>query len=110
MGTRRQGQARRLGSACIGTALWLGTAGVTGIAPGVARMQALRREVEAAGVRCIFSEPQFPGALVEAVAEGTGARIATLDPLGVGLEPGPDAYPALLVRFADAVIDCLDRR
>ena len=39
MGTRRQGQARRLGSACIGTALWLGTAGVTGIAPGVALAQ-----------------------------------------------------------------------
>ncbi len=80
------------------------------IAPGVARMQALRREVEAAGVRCIFSEPQFPGALVEAVADGTGARIATLDPLGVGVEPGPDAYPALLAGFADAVIDCLDER
>lgn len=77
------------------------------IAPGVARMQALRREVRTAGVRCIFSEPQFPGALVDAVADGSGARVATLDPLGVRVAPGPDAYMALLDGFADDIVGCL---
>ena len=75
--------------------------------PGARRVSELRERVAAEDVRCLFVEPQFEPRIARSIAEGTGARIATLDPLGTGLEPGPDLYPALLTRLADALTDCL---
>ena len=98
MGTRRQGQARRLGSACIGTALWLGTAGVTGIAPGVALaqqtytfdvpaqpvMQAVNQIGRVGGFSVVFSGST--SGLLSSPIEGTLSREEALalatDPLG----------------------------
>jgi zinc transport system substrate-binding protein len=77
------------------------------IAPGVDRMQRLREVIRQQGVRCIFSEPQFPERLVRAVAEGSDARIARLDPLGLDIEGGPTAYEKLMREFTDQVRDCL---
>jgi zinc transport system substrate-binding protein len=75
--------------------------------PGARRVAALRETVRDRDVGCIFAEPQFPPALLETVAEGTGARAATLDPLGAALQPGPDLYPALLAGMAESLATCL---
>lgn len=77
------------------------------LAPGVERMSELRKIVSARGVRCVFSEPQFPERLAQTVAEGTGARIARIDPLGVSIEPGPGGYEALIREFAGSLEGCL---
>jgi zinc transport system substrate-binding protein len=77
------------------------------LSPGVERMQRLRRQVSQAGLQCIFSEPQFPESLVDAVAEGTGVRIGQLDPLGVDIESGAGGYPALIRSFTDSILECL---
>lgn len=74
--------------------------------PGPAHLQALRREIADSGAVCIFAEPQFSSALVATVAEGSGARSAVLDPMGQGIPPGPDFYPALLRSLADAIAGC----
>jgi zinc transport system substrate-binding protein len=58
-------------------------------------------------VRCVFSEPQFEPALVTTLIENTGAKHAELDPLGIALTPGPDAYFQLLRNLAQALRDCL---
>lgn len=75
--------------------------------PGPARIAGIRALIRETGAACIFREPQFRATLVETVAEGTGARIGVLDPLGAALEPGPDLYPALLRGLADSLADCL---
>jgi zinc transport system substrate-binding protein len=76
-------------------------------APGAARLAALRDEIEAGGVTCLFPEVQHDPALVTQMVEGTGARIGgALDPVGSSLEPGPGAYAALLTGLAQAIADC----
>jgi zinc transport system substrate-binding protein len=76
-------------------------------APGPARIAAIRARLIETGARCVFREPQFRSAIVETVAEGTGARTGVLDPLGAGLDPGPGLYGALLAGLADGLADCL---
>lgn len=75
--------------------------------PGAKRIQALRHRVVKSGVACVFSEPQFDPSLVATVTEGSKARTAVLDPLGAGLAPGPELYPALMREMAGALAGCL---
>ena len=56
---------------------------------------------------CIFAEPQFKPAIVTTVAEGTGARIGVLDPLGTSLASGPNAYFRLMENLAVSLRTCL---
>lgn len=74
--------------------------------PSPARIAELRDAAGEMGVACVFSEPQFNPGLVAAVAEGTGAGTAVLDPMGSHLEPGAAFYPALLRGLGQAVADC----
>ncbi len=74
------------------------------IGPGARHLLALRRRIRDAGVACVFIEPQFSPALVEAVTGGTAARVATLDPLGGG---GPEAYFRMMRALADDLVACL---
>ncbi len=78
------------------------------VPPGAKRLAALRRSLRDERAACVFAEPQFRPAIVAALVEGTGARAATLDPLGAGLAPGPEAYFVLMRELADALADCLD--
>jgi zinc transport system substrate-binding protein len=75
--------------------------------PSAARLAEIRALVAEVGAVCVFAEPQFDQRLVATVTEGTAARAGTLDPLGVGLTPGPALYPALLQRLADSLVGCL---
>jgi len=75
--------------------------------PGVARLRGLRRLIETRGVRCVFVEPQFEPAIVRALVRGTAARIATLDPLGAAVPPGPDAYFTMMEALGGALAGCL---
>ncbi|MGX1308797.1 zinc transport system substrate-binding protein [Amorphus suaedae] len=76
--------------------------------PGPARVSEIRDTIRRLGAVCVFTEPQFQPTLVATIVEGTDARVATLDPLGLDLEPGPGLYPALLTRLADNLATCLD--
>lgn len=73
--------------------------------PGAARIATLR--ALAADAVCVFAEPQFAPRLLATVTEGTGARLATLDPAGAGLAPGPEFYGKLLRNLAADLADCL---
>lgn len=76
--------------------------------PGAARLSDLRATIEAGAALCIFPEVQHDTALVEQIAEGTGAKVgAALDPVGSSLEPGPDAYAALITSTAKVIAECL---
>ena len=76
--------------------------------PGPRRVAEILRIIRAEGVRCIFTEPQLRSPLLQRLVADTGLKTAVLDPLGVGLEPGPDLYFRLLRRNAEAVRSCLE--
>ena len=75
--------------------------------PGARRLMETRQRIAEAGVACVFSEPQFEIGYVTTVLEGTAARHASLDPLGVDIEPGPNAYRQILTELADSLVECL---
>ena len=75
--------------------------------PSAARMIEIRELMRAAGAVCVFVEPQFATGLAERLTEGTGAKIATLDPLGTALPPGAGLYPQLLRDMAASLAECL---
>ena len=71
--------------------------------PGARRL----RNLVALGARCVFGEPQVDSPLVDTVIAGTRAGRGTLDPLGAGLTPGPDAYFEMMDSLAGTIHDCL---
>jgi zinc transport system substrate-binding protein len=77
------------------------------VPPSARRLSALRSQVAAGKAQCVFAEPQLDGRLVDAVVEGTPARKATLDPEGIGIEPGPELYFTLLRNLARDLRACL---
>ena len=80
-----------------------------GRSPGARRLTRIRQKVATSGATCVFTEPQFEPALVATVIEGAAARAGVLDPLGVELAPGPDAYFALMDNMARSLRACLAR-
>lgn len=75
--------------------------------PGPKRIAEIRAAALAAGVACVFSEPQFNPAMINTVFEGTPVRMAMLDPLGIDLPPGAGHYPALIRALAKDMAACL---
>ncbi len=75
--------------------------------PGARRVLEMRARMRDTGARCLFTEPQFAPALVATVLEGLDARAGVLDPLGIGLAPGADAYFDLMTGLAASLDDCL---
>lgn len=80
---------------------------VSAQAPSAERLAQVRDKISAVKAACVFREPQYDGKVVATVIEGTGAKEGVLDPLGAGLDPGPQAYRQLLTKLADALKDCL---
>lgn len=77
------------------------------IAPGAQHVGELRKTIETARVKCVFSEPEFESGLVRTLIAGTGARTAVLDPLGAQLAAGPDLYFGLMRAMEGSFRDCL---
>jgi zinc transport system substrate-binding protein len=73
------------------------------------QLLALQERLRQAGARCLFSEPQFPPKLVRRMAEAGGLATGELDPLGVGIEPGPEAYFVLLRGLGASFQQCLSQ-
>ena len=56
---------------------------------------------------CVFAEPQYNPGLVNALSDSSTVMTATLDPIGVDLEPGVGLYSELIGGIARNIIDCL---
>lgn len=76
--------------------------------PGARRVVRLREMLKTSAVNCIFHEPQIGAKQLELLAEDTGARTATVDPLGTTVPAGAQAYTALLEKLADDIAGCLE--
>ena len=75
--------------------------------PGTRRVQAIRRVLEHAGVRCVFSEPQQQPRLLEALTEGLAIRRGVLDPLGSATVHSGNGWVYLMQRLAADLHVCL---
>ncbi len=77
--------------------------------PGAKRLHEIEDKIRDSNAVCVFAEPQFRPAIVEAVVADTGAHIGTLDPLGADIPAGPDAYQNILRQNVDSLVDCLSQ-
>ncbi|MDJ0613955.1 MAG: zinc ABC transporter substrate-binding protein [Rhizobiaceae bacterium] len=77
------------------------------VLPGAERISELREKVTDLKASCVFSEPQFEPKLVTTITEGTQAKSGVLDPLGAGIEDGPELYFTLIRNMAASFETCL---
>ncbi len=77
------------------------------IQPGAQRLHEIRTQLVEQKARCVFAEPQFRPAVVEAVARGTSVRMGTLDPLGTDIQLGKSSYMQFLSQLAHQYSGCL---
>ncbi|MFW8668273.1 metal ABC transporter solute-binding protein, Zn/Mn family, partial [Enterococcus entomosocium] len=75
--------------------------------PGAQRLHEIRTQLVEQKATCVFAEPQFRPAVIEAVARGTSVRMGTLDPLGTGITLGKTSYPQFLTQLANQYSSCL---
>ncbi len=76
--------------------------------PGALRLSKLRATLEEGSVTCVFPEAQHNAGLIDQLVDGTSVKIgAALDPVGSTLQPGPRAYPELIVAIATTLAGCL---
>ncbi len=78
-----------------------------GSAPGLGRLMALVKLARAHPGMCVFMTPDAPARWGRLLAREGKARPATVDPLGLTLQPGKDLYPQLLNNLADVFAGCL---
>ena len=76
-------------------------------AAGAKRLLELRETVSETGATCVFKEPQFSPNVLEIISEGTDLKIATLDPLGADIEPGPNAHFEIMRNMVRSLKECL---
>jgi len=77
------------------------------MAPGVARVTALRQMVATAKITCIFGEAGISDKWPQLVADGSNLSLVQLDPLGITIDDGPGFFPRLFRRYQMAYRDCL---
>ncbi|MBW7983308.1 zinc ABC transporter substrate-binding protein ZnuA [Enterobacillus tribolii] len=77
------------------------------IQPGAQRLHQIRTQLVEQKAVCVFAEPQFRPAVINAVAQGTNVRQGTLDPLGSGIALDKDSYTAFLTRLSEQYLSCL---
>ena len=75
--------------------------------PGIRRMTALRDELQASNINCLFTEPQFSDRLIKSLTRNLDVSIGTLDPIGAGIALGPDLYLQVLGNIASELGNCL---
>ncbi|TCL02319.1 zinc ABC transporter substrate-binding protein ZnuA [Sodalis ligni] len=80
------------------------------IQPGAQALHNIRTQLVEHKALCIFAEPQFRPAVINAVARGTDVRMGTLDPLGSGIALGKDSYSHFLFQLANQYMSCLNKK
>ncbi len=77
------------------------------IQPGAQRLHEIRTQLVEQKATCVFAEPQFRPAVVNAVARGTSVRMGTLDPLGTNIQLSKASYSQFLSQLANQYASCL---
>ena len=78
------------------------------IQPGAQRLHQIRTQLVEQKAVCVFAEPQFRPAVIDAVARGTQVRKGTLDPLGTDISLAKDSYVKFLSQLSSQYASCLN--
>ncbi|MDZ7278174.1 zinc ABC transporter substrate-binding protein ZnuA [Pantoea eucrina] len=78
------------------------------IQPGAQRLHQIRTQLVEQKAVCVFAEPQFRPAVIDAVSRGTNVRKGTLDPLGMGISLTKDSYVTFLSQLSSQYASCLN--
>ena len=76
--------------------------------PSPARIAEIQGRILEESIDCVLSEPQFNKGLVATIMAGSKAKTSVIDPLGVGLKPGPDLYSELIRNMTKTLVDCFE--
>lgn len=74
--------------------------------PSPARIAEIQKRISNEKIDCVLAEPQYKVNVVQTVMQGSQANTNVIDPLGVGLNPGPELYNQLLRNMAKSLADC----
>jgi len=77
------------------------------IQPGAQKLHDIRTQLTEHKAQCVFAEPQFRPAVIDAVSRGTGVRKGTLDPLGSNISLSQDSYVKFLSQLSSQYVSCL---
>lgn len=77
------------------------------IQPGAQRLHQIRTQLVEQKAVCVFAEPQFRPAVIDAVARGTTVRKGTLDPLGMNIGVTRESYVQFLSQLSVQYTSCL---
>jgi zinc transport system substrate-binding protein len=77
--------------------------------PGAKTLIHIRSELKEGQAKCVFAEPQFKPAVIEAVLRGSGVRSGQLDPLGTAVKAEKGSYFQFLQSLADEYSRCLGK-
>ena len=78
------------------------------IQPGAQRLHQIRTQLVEKKAVCVFAEPQFRPAVIDAVSRGTAVRKGTLDPLGTNISLSKDSYVKFLSQLSSQYASCLN--
>lgn len=78
------------------------------IQPGAQRLHQIRTQLVEQKAVCVFAEPQFRPAVIDAVARRTQVRKGTLDPLGTDISLAKDSYVKFLSQLSSQYESCLN--
>jgi zinc transport system substrate-binding protein len=78
------------------------------IQPGAQRLHQIRTQLVEQKAVCVFAEPQFRPAVIDAVSRGTSVRKGTLDPLGIDISLSKDSYVKFLSQLSSQYTSCLN--
>lgn len=70
-------------------------------------LKELRDELKNDGVSCVFSEPQYSDKLLMTLTEGSDVKTGSLDPIGIDITDGEEAYFTMMRNMTKSMTDCL---
>lgn len=82
-------------------------AATDGRTPGPAQVAELREHMAEDGIICVFRDTAIGDRWATILTEGSNARTATIDAVGVGLDAGPALYGQMMDRLGAAFVGCL---
>ncbi len=75
--------------------------------PSGKQVRELVDEIKGRGIKVVFAEPQFSPRAAEAIAEESGARVLTLDPLGDPESPEVSTYVKMMQHDASVMEEAM---
>lgn len=79
------------------------------IQPGAQKLHEIRTQLTEHNAQCVFAEPQFRPAVIDAVSRGTQVHKGTLDPLGMDISLSKDSYVNFLSQLSSQYVSCLSQ-